>query len=102
MNVYLILLRRMDSSEKRRDPVSLEPTVIASLAESKRVQLLDIIVCTGIVDAALLCRAAENSTIAHLLESLEGWHTDTLLASSHMRYESAVGNKKWPSARQSE
>jgi hypothetical protein len=33
---------------------------------------------------------------------LEGWHTDTLLASSHMRYESAVGNKKWPSARQSE
>ena len=87
MNVYLILLRRMDRIEKCRDPVSLEPTAIASLAELKSVQLLDIIVCTGIVDAALLCRAADNSTIARLLESLEGWHTDTLLASSHVRYE---------------
>ena len=87
MNVYFVLLRRMVRIEKCRDPVSLEPTAIASLAELKSVQLLDIIVCTGIVDAALLCRAADNSTIARLLESLEGWHTDTLLASSHVRYE---------------
>jgi hypothetical protein len=94
MNVYLVLLRRMERSEKRREPVSLEPTFIASLAESKNVQLLDLIVCTGIVDAALLCRASDNSTIARLLDSLEGWHTDTLLASSHMRHESTVGGGK--------
>ncbi len=94
MNVYLVFLRRMERSEKRREPVSLEPTIIASLAESKGVQLLDIIACTGIIDAALLCRASDNSTIARLLDSFEGWHTDTLLASSHMRYESAVGGGK--------
>ena len=94
MNVYLVLLRRMERSEKRREPASLEPTIIASLAESKSVQLLDFIVCTGIVDAALLCRAPDNSTIARLLDSLEGWYTDTLLASSHMRCESAIGGKK--------
>jgi len=94
MNVYLVLLRRMERSEKRREPIPLEPTIIASLAESNSVQLLDLIVCTGIVDGALLCRASDNSTIARLLDSLEGWHTDTLLASSHMRYESAVGGGK--------
>ena len=94
MHVYLVLLRRMERSEKRRESVSLEPTTIASLAESKGVQLLDFIVCTGIVDAALLCRASNNSTIARLLDSFEGWHTDTLLASSHMRYESAVDGGK--------
>jgi hypothetical protein len=94
VNVYLVLLRRMERSEKRREPVSLEPTIIASLAESKSVLLLDFIVCTGIVDAALLCRASDNSSIARLLDSFEGWHTDSLLASSHMRYESAVGGEK--------
>jgi hypothetical protein len=94
VNVYLVLLRRMERSEKRREPVSLEPTIIASLAESKSVLLLDLIVCTGIVDAALLCRASDNSSIARLLDSFEGWHTDSLLASSHMRYESAVGGEK--------
>jgi hypothetical protein len=94
VNVYLVLLRRMERSEKRREPASLEPTIVASLAESKSVQLLDFIVCTGIVDAALLCRASDNSSIARLLDSFEGWHTDSLLASSHMRYESAVGGGK--------
>jgi hypothetical protein len=94
VNVYLVLLRRMERSEKRRKPASLEPTIVASLAESKSVQLLDFIVCTGIVDAALLCRASDNSSIARLLDSFEGWHTDSLLASSHMRYESAVGGGK--------
>jgi hypothetical protein len=94
VNVYLVLLRRMERSEKHREPASLEPTIVASLAESKSVQLLDFIVCTGIVDAALLCRASDNSSIARLLDSFEGWHTDSLLASSHMRYESAVGGGK--------
>jgi hypothetical protein len=58
------------------------------------VQLLDIVVCAGVIDSALLCRASDNSTIARLLDSFEGWHTDTLLASSHMRYESALGDKR--------
>ena len=91
MNVYIILLRRRKRSEKRIEALSLEPTLIASLAASKRVQLLDLIVCAGIFDAALLCRAPDNSTIAGLLYSLEGWHTEALLASSHARYQSAPG-----------
>ena len=86
MNVYLILLRRMKKrSETSMEALSLEPTLVSSLAASKKVALLDIIVCGGIFDAALLCRAADNSTIARLLDSLEGWHTETLLASSHIR-----------------
>jgi hypothetical protein len=94
VNVYLVLLRRMERSNKRTEPVSLEPAIIANLAESKSVQLLDFIVCAGLVDAALLCRASDNATIARLLDSFEGWHTDTLLASSHMRYESAIREEK--------
>jgi hypothetical protein len=89
VNVYLILLRRMKRSEKRTEALSLEPAIIASLAESNKVQLLDIIACGGIFDAAMLCRASDNSTIARLLDSLEGWHTEALLADSHTRYSSA-------------
>jgi hypothetical protein len=94
MNVYLLLLRRIERSAKRTEPVSLEPNIIASLAESRGVQLLDIVTCNGTVGAAFLCRASDNSDIARLLDSLDGWYTEAFLATSHVRYESAVGNKK--------
>ena len=88
MNVYVILLRRTERHAKRTESVSLEPAAVASLAESKHVQLLDIIACNGIFEAVLVCRAPDNETLARLLNALEGWHTDALLASSYTRYES--------------
>jgi hypothetical protein len=89
VNVYVVLLRRMDGSAKRTASVPLEPNILTRLAQSTDVQLLDIVACVGIFDAVLLCRAEDNPTIARLLDSLEGWHTDAMLATSHMRYETA-------------
>jgi hypothetical protein len=91
VNVYVVMLRRMEGRGKRKGHVPLELGVVANLAESTRVQLLDVIACKGIFDAVLVCCAPDNPTIARLLDSLEGWHTDALLATSHMRYESASG-----------
>jgi hypothetical protein len=79
----------MDGYAKPTDRVQLEPNIVTRLAESTYVQLLDIVVCKGIFDAILLCRAPDNPTIASLLDSLEGWHTDAMLATSHVRYETA-------------
>jgi len=70
------------------EPVQLEPVVVGSIAQSSGVQLLDIITCAGIFDAALVCRAPDNRTVARLLDALDGWHTDALLATAHIRYES--------------
>lgn len=89
MNVYVVMLRRMEGHGKRKGHVPLELGVVASRAESTRVQLLDVIACRGIFDAVLVCRAPDNPTVARLLDSLEGWHTDAMLATSHLRYESA-------------
>ena len=86
INVYLILLRQSERSAKRTNSASLKPDIIASLAESKGVQVLDFITCMGTVEAAFLCRASDNSNIARLLDSLDGWYTEALLATSHVRY----------------
>jgi uncharacterized protein with GYD domain len=88
VNVYVVLLRRMEGRTKPMEPVQLEPAVVGSIAQSSGVQLLDIIACAGIFDAALVCRAPDNRTVARLLDGLDGWHTDALLATAHIRYES--------------
>jgi uncharacterized protein with GYD domain len=89
VNVYVILLRRMGRQTTPREPVRLEPNLVSSAAQSNGVQVLDIITCAGIFDAVLVCRAPDNPTVARLLDALEGWHTDALLATSHVRCESA-------------
>ena len=88
VNVYVVLLRRMERRSKPAEHVQLEPAVVGSIAPSSGVQLLDIIACAGIFDAALVCRAPDNRTVARLLDALDGWHTDALLATAHIRYES--------------
>ena len=88
MNVYVVLLRRMEGRTKPLEYVQLEPAVVGSIAQSNGVQLLDIIACAGIFDAVLVCRAPDNPTVARLLDALDGWHTDALLATAHIRYES--------------
>jgi uncharacterized protein with GYD domain len=89
VNVYVILLRRMDRQTTPTEPVQLEPILTDSAAKSSGIQILDIITCAGIFDAVLVCRAPDNPTVARLLDALEGWHTDALLATSHGRCESA-------------
>lgn len=66
MNVYVILLHRMERFAKQTEHVSLESAVVAGLVESARVQLLDIIACMRIVNAVLVCGAPDNSTVARL------------------------------------
>jgi uncharacterized protein with GYD domain len=89
VNVYVILLRRMGRQTTPTEPVRLEPNLVSSAAQSNGVQVLDIITCAGIFDAVLVCRAPDNPTVARLLDALEGWHTDALLATLHVRCESA-------------
>ena len=91
MNVYVVLLRRMEGP-RRVERFSLEPAVVRSVAESNGVQLLDIVACAGSFDAVLVCRAPDNRTVEHLLDALEGWHTDAMLATAHIRYELLPGS----------
>jgi len=87
VNGYVILLRRMERHAGQTLNAPIEPRDVIGLAESMDVQILDIISCIGIFDAALLCHAPDNRHIARLLDSLEDWHTDAMLATSHTRYE---------------
>jgi uncharacterized protein with GYD domain len=86
VNVYVVLLRRMEGNTRRTRRVSLEPAVVGDVAKSSGVELLDIVGCAGIFEAVLLCRAPDNRTVARLLDAFEGWYTDTLLATSHVRF----------------
>lgn len=88
MNVYAILLRPMKRGTQRSERVPLEPDAFRKIAQSSGVQLLDILVCQGMFEAALICRAHDSPALARLLDALEGWHTEALLAASHVRYES--------------
>ena len=88
MNVYVILLRPFPVRRRNHvELVSLKADALRGLAESLGVELLDVLACQGICDAVLLCRAPDSPTLSHLLDALKGWQTETLLASSHVRYE---------------
>jgi hypothetical protein len=86
MKTYVILLRRM---EGRTRPVSLARPVISEIAESDGILLLDVCMLTGTFDAALTCRAPSTDAIRLLLDDLDGWHTETLLATNHIRFQQA-------------
>jgi uncharacterized protein with GYD domain len=84
MNTYVILLRRMDGAARS---VSLARPVISEIAESNGVLLLDVLTLAGIFDAAVTCRAPNNDAVRLLLEGLDGWHTEALLATGHIRFQ---------------
>lgn len=96
MKSYVILLRPL-LGRRGRDiqRVSLEPSMLRELGRSIGVQLLDVLDCRvsdvldyrGICDVVLLCRAAENSAVSRLLETLEGWQNEVLSVSCHARYD---------------
>jgi hypothetical protein len=86
MNTYVILLRRMEGTSRA---VSLARPVIREIAESNGILLLDVCMLTGIFDAAVTCRAPSTDAIRLLLDDLDGWHTETLLVTSHIRFQQA-------------
>jgi hypothetical protein len=86
MNTYVILLRRMKGTTR---PVSLARPVIREIAESNGILLLDVCMLTGMFDAAVTCGASSTDAIRLLLDDLDGWQTETLLATSHIRFQQA-------------
>jgi hypothetical protein len=74
---------------RTRDGATMIPKVISldEIAKTSDVQLLDVLAAAGAFDAVLVCRAQDNPTVARLLNRLDGWHTDALLAESHVRWE---------------
>jgi hypothetical protein len=84
MNTYVVLLREMGSRTRNSRE---EATSLPQIPQIADVQILDIFTVAGIFDAALICRAPTNASLARLLNELEGWHTDALLATSHLRWQ---------------
>jgi hypothetical protein len=76
--------------ERRAEPTKsprAEADVLLHRAEAAAVQVLDIFTAAGKFDAAIVCRATSNAVLAGFLNELDGWHTDALLATSHVRWE---------------
>jgi hypothetical protein len=87
LNTYVILLRRMDVPTFDGATVIPKLTSLDELSKTLDVQILDLFAVAGAFDAVLVCRSPDNWTVARLLNRLDGWHTDTLLAESHVRWE---------------
>jgi uncharacterized protein with GYD domain len=83
MNTYVVLLRKMES----RTGKAMETTPLHQVPEIADVQILDVFAVAGIFDAVLICRAPTNTALARFLDALVGWHTDALLATEHIRFE---------------
>lgn len=87
MNTYVVLLRRMLDRPDDAKFTPLDRGVIACIAKEADVQLLNLFATVGTFDGAILCRAPNNQAIARLLDGLDGWYTDALIATSHIRFQ---------------
>jgi hypothetical protein len=83
MNTYIVLLRKMEG----RTGEAVEATPLHQMPEIEGIQILDVFAVAGIFEVVLTCRAPTNRTVAKLLNALAGWHTDALLATEHIRFE---------------
>ncbi len=90
MNTYVVLLREI---ENRAEKTPAEAAHLPQIPEIADVQILDIFAVAGIFDAVLICRAPTNRTVARLLNALTGWHTDALLSTGHMRFETIAASR---------
>lgn len=87
LNTYVVLLRRMTHKSRDRAGVPLEFVAIRDIAREVEVEIQHLFVTAGIFDGMIVCRARTNQIAAHFLDALVGWHTDILLATSHIRVE---------------
>lgn len=90
MNTYVVLLREIENRAGKRPAEAARLPEIPEIAD---VQILDIFAVAGIFDAVLICRAPTNRAVAQLLDALIGWHTDALLSTGHMRFETIVASR---------
>jgi hypothetical protein len=82
VNTYIVLLSKMNS---RAGNSRVEAVPLPQIPQTGDVQILDMFAVAGMFDAVLICRAPTNRAMAQLLNALAGWHTDTLLATGHVR-----------------
>jgi hypothetical protein len=75
------------AGEEHKHGVLVDRAVVRSNPGTRGVPYWDVV---DLIEfkAALVCRAPDNRTVAPLLDALEGWHTDALLATAHISYES--------------
>jgi hypothetical protein len=87
LNTYIVLLRRMEGRTEQAKSPRAAANVLCRIAEATDVQILDVFSAAGIFDAAIVCRALSNAVLARFLDKLDGWHTDALLSTAHVRWE---------------
>jgi hypothetical protein len=80
-NIYFVLLRRTNA----KDTIPVQPHALHSVAPD--IPILDILTFgfSSPFEAALLCRAPNNAAMAHLMDQLDGWHTDIANISCALR-----------------
>jgi len=87
MNTYVVLLRRMAYRTDHVEDTPLDARVIGEIAMGADVHLEKFLVTAGVFDAVIVCRAANNRAMGRLLDALHGWHTEALIATHDVRFE---------------
>jgi len=88
VKTYLILLQRREVSRAMRR-VPIDTAEFADIAQDCGVELRTVLVTLGSFDGAIICRAAGNQEVARLLNLLDGWDTDALIASQDLEFKRA-------------
>ena len=69
--------------------VPIDTAEFADIAQDCGVELRTVLVTLGSFDGAIICRAAGNQEVARLLNLLDGWDTDALIASQDLEFKRA-------------
>ncbi len=85
MNTYVVLLREMEN-EPRGTIFPLTQVPLSNLSALHGVELSELLLTLGIFHATLVCRAPSNQALIRMLDDLEGWHADALLATRHVLF----------------
>lgn len=89
MNTYVVLLKRMTPQAGPVRHIPLNTPTLFGLATAAEVRLEKVLVTEGIFDAVFVCRAGGNQAMAQLLNGLDGWYTDCLIATERLDFENA-------------
>jgi hypothetical protein len=72
----------------------LDARIIAGIANDADVQIDNFLITTGIFDATLICRARTNQAMGRFLDALSGWHTEAMIATRDIRFETVSSASK--------
>jgi hypothetical protein len=83
MKTYLILLRRVPVP-RAETVFQLDAVSLASITRITTVRIVKVYEFPyGVFDAAVVCRASDNLTIARMLNLFYGWSSTSLLVGRH-------------------